>query len=154
MASVAGANGKPFKLVRHWQCLCGARTNASLSLASRCWLITKTQVLLGETAVGKSSLVLRYMKNEFHTRIQSTMGGECVCRVVVHASWLPLTLFDLSLSLFLQLPTLPKQQCWEMARRFPLRYGTLQARRGTTVLHQCTTALHMPPSLCMTFDDG
>jgi len=34
-------------------------------------------VLLGESAVGKSSLVLRFVKGQFHEYQESTIGGEC-----------------------------------------------------------------------------
>ncbi len=33
-------------------------------------------VLLGESAVGKSSLVLRFVKGQFHEYQESTIGGE------------------------------------------------------------------------------
>lgn len=33
-------------------------------------------VLLGESAVGKSSLVLRFVKGQFHEFQESTIGGE------------------------------------------------------------------------------
>lgn len=41
-------------------------------------------VLLGESAVGKSSLVLRFVKGQFHEYQESTIGGNsflqhCVC---------------------------------------------------------------------------
>ena len=35
-------------------------------------------VLLGESAVGKSSLVLRFVKGQFHEYQESTIGGMCV----------------------------------------------------------------------------
>jgi len=34
-------------------------------------------VLLGESAVGKSSLVLRFVKGQFHEYQESTIGGRC-----------------------------------------------------------------------------
>ena len=34
-------------------------------------------VLLGESAVGKSSLVLRFVKGQFHEYQESTIGGNC-----------------------------------------------------------------------------
>lgn len=34
-------------------------------------------VLLGESAVGKSSLVLRFVKRLFHEYQESTIGGKC-----------------------------------------------------------------------------
>jgi len=34
-------------------------------------------VLLGESAVGKSSLVLRFVKGQFHEYQESTIGGMC-----------------------------------------------------------------------------
>lgn len=34
-------------------------------------------VLLGESAVGKSSLVLRFVKGQFHEYQESTIGGIC-----------------------------------------------------------------------------
>lgn len=34
-------------------------------------------VLLGESAVGKSSLVLRFVKGQFHEYQESTIGGTC-----------------------------------------------------------------------------
>lgn len=42
-------------------------------------------VLLGESAVGKSSLVLRFVKGQFHEFQESTIGGEemCMCNTVV-----------------------------------------------------------------------
>lgn len=33
-------------------------------------------VLLGESAVGKSSLVLRFVKGQFHEHQESTIGGK------------------------------------------------------------------------------
>lgn len=36
-------------------------------------------VLLGESAVGKSSLVLRFVKGQFHEYQESTIGGMCSC---------------------------------------------------------------------------
>lgn len=38
-------------------------------------------VLLGESAVGKSSLVLRFVKGQFHEYQESTIGGECQLHV-------------------------------------------------------------------------
>ena len=38
-------------------------------------------VLLGESAVGKSSLVLRFVKGQFHEFQESTIGGESQTRV-------------------------------------------------------------------------
>ena len=35
-------------------------------------------VLLGESAVGKSSLVLRFVKGQFHEYQESTIGGGCI----------------------------------------------------------------------------
>lgn len=35
-------------------------------------------VLLGESAVGKSSLVLRFVKGQFHEYQESTIGGKCL----------------------------------------------------------------------------
>ena len=45
-------------------------------------------LLLGESAVGKSSLVLRFVKGQFHEYQESTIGGKkdhnvYTCRVVV-----------------------------------------------------------------------
>lgn len=42
-------------------------------------------VLLGESAVGKSSLVLRFVKGQFHEFQESTIGGKrqtCVSRLL------------------------------------------------------------------------
>lgn len=36
-------------------------------------------VLLGESAVGKSSLVLRFVKGQFHEFQESTIGGGLTC---------------------------------------------------------------------------
>jgi len=36
-------------------------------------------VLLGESAVGKSSLVLRFVKGQFHEYQESTIGGRHTC---------------------------------------------------------------------------
>lgn len=45
-------------------------------------------VLLGESAVGKSSLVLRFVKGQFHEYQESTIGGKwqyiILCRSVQH----------------------------------------------------------------------
>lgn len=38
-------------------------------------------VLLGESAVGKSSLVLRFVKGQFHEYQESTIGGECQLQI-------------------------------------------------------------------------
>lgn len=39
-------------------------------------------VLLGESAVGKSSLVLRFVKGQFHEYQESTIGGGKISLVV------------------------------------------------------------------------
>jgi len=43
-------------------------------------------VLLGESAVGKSSLVLRFVKGQFHEYQESTIGGTYALKVLVVAS--------------------------------------------------------------------
>ena len=40
-------------------------------------------VLLGESAVGKSSLVLRFVKGQFHEYQESTIGGVTVESVII-----------------------------------------------------------------------
>lgn len=52
-------------------------------------------VLLGESAVGKSSLVLRFVKGQFHEYQESTIGGEfyigssLYCKITIfHGCWL------------------------------------------------------------------
>ncbi|NWQ84819.1 RAB5C protein, partial [Columbina picui] len=42
-------------------------------------------VLLGESAVGKSSLVLRFVKGQFHEYQESTIGGECQLQERYHS---------------------------------------------------------------------
>lgn len=37
-------------------------------------------VLLGESAVGKSSLVIRFVKGQFHEFQESTIGGKYITR--------------------------------------------------------------------------
>lgn len=52
-------------------------------------------VLLGESAVGKSSLVLRFVKGQFHEYQESTIGGKvlpeidhgCTVMSVVQPCW-------------------------------------------------------------------
>lgn len=39
-------------------------------------------VLLGESAVGKSSLVLRFVKGQFHEFQESTIGGEKITLLI------------------------------------------------------------------------
>lgn len=52
-------------------------------------------VLLGESAVGKSSLVLRFVKGQFHEYQESTIGGEWAQGSWGGASGLPKKCFDL-----------------------------------------------------------
>lgn len=52
-----------------------ARTNGTAASNKICQF---KLVLLGESAVGKSSLVLRFVKGQFHEYQESTIGGECV----------------------------------------------------------------------------
>jgi Ras-related protein Rab-5C len=42
-----------------------------------------TLALLGESAVGKSSLVLRFVKGQFHEYQESTIGGKSCCIVIM-----------------------------------------------------------------------
>ena len=49
-------------------------------------------VLLGESAVGKSSLVLRFVKGQFHEYQESTIGGTSglmalLCCVFICSQW-------------------------------------------------------------------
>lgn len=41
-------------------------------------------VLLGESAVGKSSLVLRFVKGQFHEFQESTIGGKKIILFISH----------------------------------------------------------------------
>lgn len=43
-------------------------------------------VLLGESAVGKSSLVLRFVKGQFHEYQESTIGGKLILRILIYLS--------------------------------------------------------------------
>lgn len=54
-------------------------------------------VLLGESAVGKSSLVLRFVKGQFHEYQESTIGGKLHHYVVCYRYQI------LTISLFLSL---------------------------------------------------
>ena len=49
------------------------RTVSSLHLFAMFFFIVKNS---GESAVGKSSLVLRFVKGQFHEYQESTIGGE------------------------------------------------------------------------------
>lgn len=49
------------------------RTNGTAASSKICQF---KLVLLGESAVGKSSLVLRFVKGQFHEYQESTIGGE------------------------------------------------------------------------------
>lgn len=66
-------------LIRHLQCCAMAgrggaqRTNGTAASSKICQF---KLVLLGESAVGKSSLVLRFVKGQFHEYQESTIGGE------------------------------------------------------------------------------
>lgn len=42
-------------------------------------------VLLGESAVGKSSLVLRFVKDQFDDYRESTIGGKCFVHIGAQA---------------------------------------------------------------------
>lgn len=53
-----------------------ARTNGTAASNKICQF---KLVLLGESAVGKSSLVLRFVKGQFHEYQESTIGGLCLC---------------------------------------------------------------------------
>lgn len=44
-------------------------------------------VLLGESAVGKSSLVLRFVKGQFHEFQESTIGGTLIMCVYCNLFW-------------------------------------------------------------------
>ena len=54
-------------------------------------------VLLGESAVGKSSLVLRFVKGQFHEYQESTIGGKSnghfsnIMRLLFYAAYVPAT---------------------------------------------------------------
>lgn len=45
-------------------------------------------VLLGESAVGKSSLVLRFVKGQFHEYQESTIGGNVLSSTLHHSNHL------------------------------------------------------------------
>lgn len=45
-------------------------------------------VLLGESAVGKSSLVLRFVKGQFHEFQESTIGGEKILPFLFISHWI------------------------------------------------------------------
>ena len=54
----------------------GGRTNGTLPQTKICQF---KLVLLGDMAVGKSSLVLRFVKGQFDEFQETTIGGVCVC---------------------------------------------------------------------------
>ena len=53
------------------------------SYLSVCWAgrfpINAHLIYVGESAVGKSSLVLRFVKGQFHEYQESTIGGKLIC---------------------------------------------------------------------------
>lgn len=59
-----------------------ARTNGTAASNKICQF---KLVLLGESAVGKSSLVLRFVKGQFHDYQESTIGGEVSFLIIVSA---------------------------------------------------------------------
>ena len=46
-------------------------------------------VLLGDSAVGKSSLVLRFVRGQFFEYQESTIGGEGPCQKPLECHWNP-----------------------------------------------------------------
>lgn len=53
-----------------------SRPNGGPGAASQGKICQFKLVLLGESAVGKSSLVLRFVKGQFHEYQESTIGGK------------------------------------------------------------------------------
>lgn len=115
-------------------------------------------VLLGNSGVGKSSLVLRFVKNEFIEDMETTIGAAfltktlalddcsvklevrsppCQRRFAALGKVLPSHFSPVSLSLHLHAGTHTRAQ--------PQRSGTLRGRSGTAPWRQCTTAARRRP---------
>ena len=92
-------------------------------------------VLLGESAVGKSSLVLRFVKGQFHEYQESTIGGNVLSSTLHHANHL----------FIIQLLSLLKPYAW-MILLLNLKFGTLRAKKDTIVQHQCIIGVHKQQS--------
>lgn len=129
-------------------------------------------VLLGESAVGKSSLVLRFVKGQFHEFQESTIGGS---KHIMFYAFKPIVRqhvwYNVSgtfiegvfrhlkggrefmvLLFLLSVPQPPSslRLCVWMTPRWSLRFGTRQARSATTAWRRCTTEVPRQPSWCMT----
>jgi hypothetical protein len=110
-------------------------------------------VLLGNSGVGKSSLVLRFVKNEFIEDMETTIGAAFLTKT--------LALEDSTVKLEVRrpastpLPRAPRSRSTAHNTRthtsappyraLGLRYGTLRGRRGTAPWRPCTTAARRPP---------
>ena len=72
-----------------------ARTNGTAASNKICQF---KLVLLGESAVGKSSLVLRFVKGQFHEYQESTIGGEAWLSVMSSLQLRGIILYKLSMT--------------------------------------------------------
>lgn len=67
--------------LQHWAMAGRGGTTRTNGTAANSKICQFKLVLLGESAVGKSSLVLRFVKGQFHEYQESTIGGTALCLI-------------------------------------------------------------------------
>ena len=103
-------------------------------------------VLLGESAVGKSSLVLRFVRGQFFDYQESTIGGTKSAQILaVDFSDLLASFYSLFWPLGCSQPHSWHKQWLSAIQLLNLKYGTRRVKSVTIVLRPCITGVLLLP---------
>ena len=84
-------------------------------------------MMIGDTTVGKTSLLVRYADDDFNESVLATIGIDFKIKVLLRHLWLSAA-WPLPAACCGPVPPLARRLSTSMARRSSCRFGTLPAR--------------------------
>ena len=100
-------------------------------------------MMIGDTTVGKTSLLVRYADDDFNESVLATIGIDFKIKVPLRHLW-RCTAWPLPAARCAPTPPLARRLSTSMARRSSCRFGTLPARCFAPDQHHARSACPVP----------